>query len=1028
MATTGLDIDAYFASKQPKSVEDKLTALSVATRNKLAGLQAFKAEADQWRVQRAVDEELSKNSWAGKLGLEQEGVAANAVNGVASVVAGTSRLAGHIASLPVNAGAMVSTLGATQQEYDAYNRSLAGTSLAGDGAILDTARDGGLSARARFENAEVLRKKSRGINETMDLSKIVEQTNRNNLNKDLGEGFDANWGKITSGKVGDTLAGVAGLAANTGSALLSNPMGVGEYVLENAPQLLVGALGKAGQVAMASSNAGYAADVYQQGIEAYAKKNGGQLPPEEQRERMSLQAAALALAEQGGDMAGLALAGLKKKAASELVKTSFKESLKNVTKAGTGAFTTESLTEAGQTYLEGEITGKPATAKDIYIAGAIGGASGASLSGGVRTLAEISGATAEQAAVRQQTVIAKEVLEAAGEKGDVTSYMDKTSPNYSPGKAVEVLFKHSQKADTTPEQRDANTAKADEIVDGLETERLSAERNLALSTIAGTKQAISDYEKRLSEMEPNDPDREGVLAAIDVYQGNLVDKETKGENPLAVKDHREKLAQLDGQLEQVNRSRAALNIFNKRNDDVASLVSIADTDIETVANGEQDAPAVGSAPRAEATESVNKLITLAMRSPEKVSDAQARQLADNPKNGLTEAQRTYLRALSEERVAENVLKTMDNVGVEIAQGGKGFIGMAQHRTALRAALAAGNEKVATSTIQTLSKFSASHSGKAAAANAAEKGDQVLKSASGEWFVATPAQRIKSKNTDLIANRAEVDALVRKSGGFTKNSDEMVLTIQDEAAALKKMLATANAAFVLKFDTTTTTPTTGADNVPNTPQRVPAQSGQVEAQAAKTTKAVEPGGEQGTVVPGEGKPTAVETAGVDLGSRDFNSLTDPDEKINLYRGEGPGNIADGAWWSFDKENAEQYAKSSGGKVLTKVMLAKDIANQTAQGHLSPRHRVFPSKADVGVIGLVKEAPASSVVTKTAKETEVTQSTEKTEVNSTSDEETEFELEDRLKKEADVLEAARTAKVTDLDRRIALLEKLKTCMGG
>lgn len=942
MATSGLDLDAYFASRQSKSVDDKLSSLAAATRNKLAGLQAFKAEADQWRVQRAAEEEASKNSWAGKLGLEPESFTGNTINAAASVVAGTSRLAGHIASLPVNAVAMASTMGATEQEYAAYNRSLAGTSLAGDEALLDTARDGGLSARARFENAEVLRRKSRGINETMDLSKIVEQTNRNNLNKDLGEGFDANWGKITSGKVGDTLAGVAGLAANTGSALLSNPMGLGEVVLENAPQLFVGALGKVGQVAMAASNAGYAADTYSQGFENYQKKNGGQLPSQEWRDEKALQSAGLALAEQGGDMAGLALAGLKKKATAEMLKTSFKESLKNITKAGSGAFATEAITEGIQTHLEGEITGKPATAKDIYIAGAIGGASGSALSGGVRTLAEMSGATAEHAAVRQQTAIDKEVLETAADKGDVTSYMDKTSPNYSPGKAVEVLFKHSQKEDTTPEQRAANTTKADEIVAGLETERLSAERNLALSTIAGTKKAISDYETQLSDMAPNDPDREVVQAAIDIYQGNLVDKETNGENPVAVKAHREKLAQLDGQLEQVNKSRAALNIFNKGNDDVASLVSMADTAIETVANGEQDAPAVGSAPRAEATESVNKVITLAMRSPEKVSDAQAKQLADNHKNGLTEAQRTFLRAFSEERVANNVLMSMDKVSQEVYQGGGTNIGMSQHRAALRAALTTGDPVSAGKTLQTLEKFAKSHVVKAALGKSAPAGAQIMRDKQGEWFVLPSNQPRKS------------DAQMRENGGYTNNSPELVTRIGNEANALAKMVTAAKAAYALKFEATA--PTTGVENVPNTSQRVSAQSGQNKTQATETTKVAEPSGKQGTVAAGTSDGTT--------------------------------------------------AAGTNGKV--------DAVKE--------------------VVVAAKEAPSSSVVTETAQKAEsskptgVTQSTENSEVNSNSDEETDLDKEDRLEKEAAAVEKERVAKVTDLDRRIVLLEKLKTCMGG
>jgi hypothetical protein len=304
MADFGLDLNAYFAAKRAAVTPDKLTALADASESKTADLLRRRLEAEQTRKQMADAEAAHANSWVGKLGLDNGSFTANRVNDVASLVSGASRLMGQVASLPINLGAMANTSGLTENEYAAYNRSLVNAQVDGDADILGRQTQNGLTVKEKFDSANSLRKDARGVNDTVDLTKIVEQSNRNSLNKDLGDTFDANWGKVTSGKVADTLSGLGGLALNTGEALVTNPSAVREYVLENAPQLLVGAVGKAGQAVMGASNIGYAADTYQQGLEAYAKNHGGQLPPKEQRDRMSLQAAALAVAEQGGDMAG----------------------------------------------------------------------------------------------------------------------------------------------------------------------------------------------------------------------------------------------------------------------------------------------------------------------------------------------------------------------------------------------------------------------------------------------------------------------------------------------------------------------------------------------------------------------------------------------------------------------------------------------------------------------------------------------------------------------------------------------------
>lgn len=469
------------------SIEDKMADVAAANAAKLASLDKSIAAAQQ----RAVAlKETQTNSWAGRMGLDTEDFLGSNVNRVASLVSGASRMVGNTLALPFTMGGAAAEIQGTNEDVDAFNRYRQGVATPQDMELLQrpveqpsfaAAKAGGFGPKpASPTMLELLtrgqenRTTARDINEAFDRSAIVHQGRRLELSEDLAAGFQDNVNKITEGwsdaKKGEywdatkgIVSGLADILVNTGSAVASNPGAVSEYVVENIPQLFVGAAGAPGRAAMLASNAGYAADYYQQGIEQYSKDHNGDLPDMDTRRNIAGWAASLAVAEQLGDVVSL-------KAASALGKDAAGSAFKNVLRAATTGAVAEGATEAYQTFAEGQAAGKDVSAFDIYQGGVIGAASGGALSGGGRAVAEVAQATPEHAEARLNKKEQAEAFSKAVEENDPTQYLDKENKLYNPETAAGVLFTHNQQEDTTPEVRKENHQKAIDIFDKLDEE------------------------------------------------------------------------------------------------------------------------------------------------------------------------------------------------------------------------------------------------------------------------------------------------------------------------------------------------------------------------------------------------------------------------------------------------------------------------------------------------------------------------------------------------------------------------------
>lgn len=779
------DIDEYINRRLGKTTPSKTDDIQAAAANKQASLE--------------------ETSWVKKLNLNPNDAAGSVVNLAASLASGTSRLIGQVASIPTSMVSAQAEYGVPDEALPAYSRMKQGIATPEDEVLLNQRGLSGLGGDGptlfeQLQQGERFRGISRDTVNRYDITDIVNQNNRKALSKDLGAGFDKSWNQVKTGYEGfktghlidgtaDAVTGLAKLIFNVGESAANNPMAVAEYITENLPQLAVGAVGKLGMAVMSASNVGYGADIYQQGIEAYQASHGGEFPPVAERQRIAMHATGAVLAEQAGDMVGVGAMKTKGlfKAATKTeevaARTGFKQAILNTGKAAGEGFISEAPTEGYQTYAENSAVGKDTSAKDIYIGGAIGGLSGAGLSGGGRAIAEGVGATPQHAEKRERDRQVEVSTKEAIETGDVSPLLDQKNPAFNPSKAVGVLYANSQREDTAPETKTTNLQKAHEIVSGLEEKRSDLQLELDSYDTNQLETKINTYKEHLAKA--TDPGlQERLTQAITDTEMDLTEAQTAE----ATKRAKVLGTQLGLMDQQITSARKVLDQFaglvQPKEVDIKAAVEAADTIPDA-----QDTNAVESSKKA-----VERVLTLAMAHPDSFTTEHLDQLASNTKNGLTEPQRQYLRATSAARIAENALKSTSQVSKEVLEGdpAKNQLGIVDYRKKIGEALLGGNQKRADRFLGMLTSFANNHADKRVLVNKLYQDARSQKTS----FDIIPMKGGKWKQT--TEQRSE-EAL-RAMGGLriSAASPKLVRAVNVESRALTQAQAALSAAYDLKF--------------------------------------------------------------------------------------------------------------------------------------------------------------------------------------------------------------------------------------
>ena len=174
------DAPNYFA-KRSAATQAKIDAIEASRQQKVADLDRA---GQNYRAEQAAYE----NSWVGKLGLEPEGIAANAVNLGASFVSGAAREAGNIASLPSSMSSVMERMDVTDGELEAYNRYVSGKPKLGDSTLLNRSLNG-QTVFTKLQNSIALGQDARATAKAFAVNEIVEPTNRKALVDSLSAAY-----------------------------------------------------------------------------------------------------------------------------------------------------------------------------------------------------------------------------------------------------------------------------------------------------------------------------------------------------------------------------------------------------------------------------------------------------------------------------------------------------------------------------------------------------------------------------------------------------------------------------------------------------------------------------------------------------------------------------------------------------------------------------------------------------------------------------------------------------------------------
>ncbi|TKW65229.1 MAG: hypothetical protein DI616_15995 [Paracoccus denitrificans] len=731
----------------------------------LAAQKGFDLEQAVERNQRNVENALIR-----KVGLNPDSVLGQYGNLVASAASGASRLAGNLATLPLDAVAGMAQASVPEERVQAYNRTLRGEATPEDAALLNQTAlgDDGVPQTyfQRLQGTQGIQQASQKVADFFDISGIVDTTRRDRLSDDIRESTASGVEQLRAAydayqngdKYNAIVQGTQGAFRTIASALgtgVTDPGAVAEYVAENAPQLALHAVAPAAGLA---TNLGYGADIQREGMTQYAANNEGQLPDAEDRRNMALWAAAAAGAEQIGDVGllkGIRAAGT------------------GVGRAASGVATStarEGVTEGFQTVAENEAQLKDTSLEEVVEAATIGALVGGTFQGG----AEITNAVAQgQAPTQENRPTAEAVAElesSALDTGDVSALAA-----VDPGRAISVL--NDLSIDAAPEVVQANLRQADDIEAGLVTQIDDLKANMENNS----PEAVQEFREILAELPEDAPDAAAIRDAIAASESYT---------PAMRKQDEATVARLEKQLGEVRQVAERLRVD-----------STPDTDTVVAAAREGNA---------------DEALTLTMQNPDAIEPSVAAELSRN--ESLPMEQREALSTFAAAQEASNALKDRGAVNSDVFNGGPGFKGLNQYRSAIRTALNNGNTEKAQAEIQQLASFAATRESKAAAISAAYdsvKGSNkrvfIAPDSTGNW-VQTPSKQ----DNGLVINAAS-------------------FRLRDDVAAEAKALRTAASAFqayaaaprtTVKAEEVATAPVGEAVAAPET-----APTQQVEAQEA-----------------------------------------------------------------------------------------------------------------------------------------------------------------------------------------------------
>lgn len=744
--------EAGFDPAFDRSAYKKVGSLDLAGTEKVLDMQQVTR-----RKQQNIDFSL-----VGKVGLDPEGVAGQALNTAVSLGSGASRLVGNLTTLPIDALAQATQATVPDEAINAYSRVSTGKAQPGDQELLDQRVDSPASYGERMKSVTEMRNLGTRVADKFDFSEQVGTTQRDKLSDEIE--FETRKGRkdildatesFNQSEYLDALTkGSRGLARVIGNAIpaaASQPLAIGEYVAENTPQVTAAVF--SGGLSTAGIG-GYAFDTLREGYQDVPDAVKGAMPTDEERMRMGLYAGAAGLAEKVGDL-GLAQ-GVK----------AVKHGVVDAAKGMVSGSARESATEGFQTYAEGEAKLAPASLESVIEGATIGAAVGGSFHA-AGALGNSGGEATAKVGTNKAT---EEAFNKAVETGDVADLTKPTSAAYNPVRAVEALHQRSMSSDATSEVKEAAVKQADDIHTELNAQIDDLKQQEFIYSPEGQAQLAQAVEAKKADLATTtDP----AAKANITEQIGFLETEIANGAKVTEADRTGVAKRITDLTEQVSKVREATDRIQS---DTAPAAEQVDT---MVAHVNSAAP--------EAQDSANKLLTLTMTNPDSITAEAALGMADNTSNNLTADQRTALRSFSEAKTAENALKSMPGVRADIATGSDGYKGIPEYRSAFRQAMQASQPEKAQAQIDQMRAFADSRVQKAAAMTAAY--DQVKGTDNQIQLVNTPdgfvptqtpmsSKELKANGGVLVSGKSFKlrDAVAAEGQVLSKTADALQATL------------------------------------------------------------------------------------------------------------------------------------------------------------------------------------------------------------------------------------------------------------
>lgn len=391
---------------------------------------------------------------------------------------------------------------------------------------------------------------------------------------------------------------------------------------------------------------------------------------------------------------------------------------------------------------------------------------------------------------QEQAEARKATIQQIAETGDISALVDPTSESYDPLTALKGLEGRLARNDLSEEDRTQTLKAADQAVLDLEERLALLEQGEKTYSPEGKEQLLAEkarLENDLADLDPASDEGKAAQEQLQTVNGQL----EVHDNPRAIQGILQHIAKqkadLAQRLPEVRDLRKSLDTIQPAQD--PDVQGTAGPTAEATTESPDTAPTEDTEP-----DTPIKMVRLAMASPERVSAADARNLAQQKDSGLSQRARRYLSRFARSKDTEAALQeaydsSPSQVHDDILRGNRkrGMMGIVDRRAAIANALLNNRAGQATTHLNNMRAFMVRQRNKLQAAEDAlsrfaERGEQVIVPRdNGQWDIYD-----KEDAPDNAANALEVSPRTRKIMDLMRQE---VAALEAADAELTDMIAT-----------------------------------------------------------------------------------------------------------------------------------------------------------------------------------------------------------------------------------------------